>query len=89
MTLLEGFLDRMDARGVRVLLCGVRSEFADKLRRVGLTRRLGDRLFLEQPVRLTSTALALRHAYTLIPDRCAICPARGTPDTDRGFHYVI
>ena len=89
MTILEAFLDRMDARGVRVLLCGVRGEFADKLERVGLTARLGDRLFLEQPVRQTSTALAIRHAYTLIPERCAICPARGTRETDRDLHYVI
>jgi SulP family sulfate permease len=89
MTLLEGFLDRMDARGVKVLLCGVRPEFADKLRRVGLTRRLGERLFLEQPVRQTSTALAIKHAYTLIPARCAVCPAGGATETDRGFHYVI
>jgi SulP family sulfate permease len=89
MTLLEGFLDRMDARGVRVLLCGVRTEFADKLDRVGLSARLGERLFLEQPVRQTSTALAIRYAYGLIPDRCAICPRRGARETDRDFHYVI
>jgi hypothetical protein len=89
MTLLEGFLDRMDARGVKVLLCGVRADFADKLRRVGLTRRLGERLFLEQPVRQTSTALAIKYAYTLIPARCAVCPVGGAAETERGFHYEI
>jgi sulfate permease, SulP family len=89
MTILEAFLDRLEARGVRLILCGVRTEFAGKLERVGLSARLGDRLFLEQPVRLTSTALAIRHAYTLIPERCAICPVRGARETDRDFHYVI
>jgi SulP family sulfate permease len=89
MTILEAFVDRVEARGVKVLLGGVRPDFAARLERVGLTARLGDRLFLEQPVRQTSTALAIKHAYTLIPDRCAICPVRGAPETDRGFHYVI
>lgn len=89
LTILEGFLDRMRARGVQVLLCGVRSEFASKLERVGLSERLGERLFLEQPVRQTSTALAIRHAYTLLADRCESCPTRGGNPDDRSFHYEI
>ena len=90
MTLLEGFLERMEARGVHVLLCGVRAEFARQARaRSASPSGSASALFLEQPVRQTSTALAIRHAYALIPERCAICPARGAPDTDRGFHYVI
>jgi SulP family sulfate permease len=78
LTLLDGFLSRVKARGVHVLLCGVRAEFADKLERTGITAQLGERLFLEQPVRLTSTMLAIRRAYELVgDDTCAICPRRG------------
>ena len=77
LTLLEDFLDRVKARGVHVLMCGVRSEFAEKLRRTGIAEKLGEKLFLEQPVRLTSTMLAIRHAYELIGEEtCAICPRR-------------
>jgi SulP family sulfate permease len=78
LTLLEDFLRRVKARGVHVLLCGVRAEFADKLERTGIAAQLGERLFLEQPVRLTSTMLAIRHAYELLKgETCAICPRAG------------
>ena len=43
----------------------------------GSTARLGEKLFLEQPVRQTSTLLAIRHAYERIGNEtCAICPRR-------------
>ncbi len=76
ITLLEGFLERVHARGVEVLLCGVTSDFAARLESSGLAAQLGKNLFLEQPVRQTSTALAVRRAYELIPAPCAICPHR-------------
>ena len=89
MTLLEAFLERMKARGVHVLLCGVRTEFAEKLERTGLTKHLGERIFLEQPVRQTSTVLAIRHAYELIDRPCAICPRRGGARPAPAIHYEI
>ena len=76
LLLLEGFLERMKARGVRVLLCGVRPEFARKMEKTGLAGRIGERVFLEQPVRQTSTLLAIRHAYEILTSRCARCPRR-------------
>ena len=90
LTLLEDFLKRVKARGVHVLLCGVRTEFAEKLERTGISAQLGERLFLEQPVRLTSTMLAIRHAYELIGnDSCAICPRRGGRDAGAPLLYEI
>ncbi len=74
ITLLEGFLERVHARGVVVLLCGVTADFAGRLEKSGLAAQLGRNLFLEQAVRQTSTALAVRRAYELIPAPCAICP---------------
>jgi sulfate permease, SulP family len=76
ITLLEGFLERVRARGVTVLLCGVTRDFASRLERSGLAAQLGANLFLEQAVRQTSTALAVRRAYELIPGPCATCPHR-------------
>ena len=89
MTLLEGFLERVKGRGVHVLLCGVRPEFADKMERTGLAARLGEKLFLEQPVRQTSTLLAIRHAYELISERCGHCPHRAPGAAGRALSYEI
>ena len=89
MTLLEHFFDRLKARGIHVLLCGVRPEFAQKMERTGLVERLGEKLFLEQPVRQTSTLLAIRHAYELISERCPHCPHRGSGPGGRVLSYDI
>jgi SulP family sulfate permease len=73
VTLLEGFLERMRRRGVRVLLCGVREGLVGLLERVGISQALGPDLFAEQAVRQTSTMLAVRRAYELIPEPCGAC----------------
>jgi SulP family sulfate permease len=76
LTRLAQFVERMHERNVKVLLCGVRHDLARRMERSGLSAKLGSDLFLEQPVRLTSTALAMRRAYELIPGPCEICPHR-------------
>ena len=78
------------ARGLHVLLCGVRADFAEKLERTGIAAQLGERLFLEQPVRQTSTLLAMRHAYELIgADTCTSCPRRHGRAATADLHYEI
>jgi sulfate permease, SulP family len=89
VTILDGFLDRMAARGIRVLLCGVRAEFMNKLERTGLAARLREQIFLEQPVRLTATQLAIRHAYERLADPCATCPRRGEASPGKSLYYAI
>jgi len=88
LSLLDAFLERMKSRGVHVLLCGVRPEFARNMDKTGLTERLGERVFLEQPVRQTSTLLAIRHAYQILTSRCDHCPRRhgGLGDQKLYFH---
>jgi hypothetical protein len=49
------------------------------IERVGLLERIGEQIFLEQPVRQTSTMRAIQHAYTLIEQRCGHCPWRDAP----------
>lgn len=89
--LLEGFLERMAHRGVTVLLCGVKPELHRSLERAGVTQRFPqDRLFLEEPVRQTSTLLAIRHAYTLLDTPCAACPRRSLdPAKADGLYFVV
>jgi hypothetical protein len=46
-------------------------------------------VFLEQPVRQTSTLLAIRHAYDLIPEPCDSCPRRDPAVRQRDLYYEI
>ena len=89
LKLLEDFVDRVRARDVRILLCGVRESFAEKIERTGLAARIGDPVFREERVRLTSTLMAVRRAYELIFDRCPACPRRGGGAPDRALYYAI
>lgn len=90
LTLLERFLERMELRGVHVLMGGVREALFDALTRTGLAEPLRHKIFLEQPVRQTSTLLALRRAYELIgPERCPTCPRRAGAPRGEGLHYEI
>jgi len=89
VTLLEGFLDRMAARGICVLLCGVRPDFHEKLERSGLTERLRGKLFLEQPVRQTATLAAIRYAYEHLRRPCEHCPRRDSASPAEGLYYEI
>ena len=90
LALIDGFLERMASRGVRVVLCGVRAGLFDTMKKTGMVARVGEAdLFLEQPVRQTSTLLAIRHAYELIPEPCPTCPRRDRESRNRNLHYEI
>jgi sulfate permease, SulP family len=90
LSLLEGFLDRIRARGVRVILCGVRADLYAVMKKTGLVDRLGESdLFLEQPVRQTSTLLAVRHAYGLITDPCPHCLRREKSVGDSALYFMV
>lgn len=71
---LESFLERMHARGIHVLMCGVNPWFHNAMRRTGMDQRMREPVFLEQRVRQTSTTKAMQHAYELIGERCESCP---------------
>lgn len=75
--LIHDFLRRMEQRHTPVLLCGVRPDVHRALEKSGLLAEIPpDRIFFEQPVRQTSTMLAIRHAYALLPEVCPACPRR-------------
>jgi SulP family sulfate permease len=84
LNLLEQFLVDLKERGVTVLLCGVRQDMLKILTRAGMVGRLGEKnLFVEQPVRQTSTHQALLYAYSLIDRRCVHCPVHDDPDDEQ------
>lgn len=62
----EHFLGRLRSRGVHVLLAGVRAKTYFAMQRCGMLAKLEpEHLFLEQPVRQTSTQAAMRLAREL------------------------
>jgi hypothetical protein len=67
MHLLDEHIHRIEARGVHVLLVGVRADLEDALVRTGIAGRLHPKhIFREQPVRHTSTQMGVQYAYELI-----------------------
>ncbi len=88
IALLDHFVERMHGRGVVLVLCGVRHGMLVCLDKSGVIDKVGrDNVFPEQPVRQTSTMLAVEHAQRLVERPCAICRARreGAP----ALHYQI
>lgn len=82
MVLFASCVEQLEARGVHVILCGVRDGFHDVLVRSGLADKLGEeRIFREQPVRQTSTMLAIEHAAHVVKPGCPHCPKPRDPDT--------
>ncbi len=90
MALLERTVDRLTARGVQVVLCGVRDGMLACMKNSGMADRLGPQhIFLEQPVRQTSTFLAIRHAAALLREPCEHCPVPGKDGKGRELYYAI
>jgi SulP family sulfate permease len=77
MTELQEFVLRLKRRNVHVLMCGVSRDVYSVMERVGLVEELGERIFLEEPIRRKSTVSAVEHAYTLIGKRCTGCTWSG------------
>ncbi|MCB1630684.1 MAG: SulP family inorganic anion transporter [Pseudomonadales bacterium] len=78
MAQLEGLCDRLSARGIRVLLCGVRPQMHQVMQRCGIIGKIGTAsIFLEQNIRQTSTMQAMHHAATLSQGGCGSCPLQG------------
>ena len=93
MERLQHFIVEMRAKGVTVLLCGVRPEFAQAMQNLRFQEFLpAEHVFLEDATRLGSATLAaVRHAYELLgDDLCAHCPRRTPPEPANGaFYYQI
>jgi SulP family sulfate permease len=84
MHLLNEFLDRIDERGIKLCLAGVRDDFYKILVQVGIADRLGkDRVFREAPQVWSSTMSAVNWAHEQLGDDfCATCPRRTSSATE-------
>jgi SulP family sulfate permease len=93
MERLQHFILEMQAKGLTVLLCGVRPAFADVMQNLRFQDFLPvENIFLEDPARLGSATLAaVRHAYDLLgDDLCPHCPRHTPPEPANGtFYYQI
>ena len=93
MERLHHFIVEMQAKGVKVMLCGVRADFAQAMKNLRFEDFLSpDAIFMEDPARLGSATLAaVRHAYDLLgEDICSHCPRRHPPEpTNEAFYYQI
>ena len=89
MLQLRDFVERVRARDVDVILCGVRADLAQRLETTRLSERTGATIFREERVPLTSTILAIRHANQLIGDPCPTCPRRGSGEGNPSLRYVV
>ncbi len=86
--LLERFLHEAHARGITVLLCGVRDDLVEAMRRVSLDLPEGQ-VFSEQSVRNTSTLMAVRRAYDIVGEQvCDHCPRRD-PASREDLYFMI
>ena len=93
MERLQHFIIEMRAKGVTVLLCGVRPDFAQAMQNLRFEGFLPpEHVFLEDAAHVGSATLAaVRHAYDLLGDDvCEHCPRRTPPEPSNGaFYYQI
>jgi SulP family sulfate permease len=91
IALFEHFVDRLQARGVRVIVCGVRDGMYAALQHCGLADKLrAENVFREEPVRQTSTLLAIRHAAAILGTSCPRCGGTESGGSKQGgLYYVI
>lgn len=88
--IFERFIVEMKSRGIQVLLCGVRMDFAKVLVASGLQETLGSgNIFHEQAQVGSATLDAVRHAYELLKgDYCSGCPRRSSGQ-EPVLYYMI
>jgi SulP family sulfate permease len=88
IALFDHFVDRLLDRGVRVIVCGVRDGMFACMEHCGLGEKIGaENVFREQPVRQTSTLLAIRHASSVMGDSCPRCRGADSGGSKQGGLY--
>jgi SulP family sulfate permease len=87
----EHFMRTMDARGVSVLLCGVRRDFLNGIDNLRFRDWLpNDRVFPEELEVYSSTLHAVRHVYDMIEDNtCAHCAGGDWASIRDAFYYRV
>lgn len=87
---IQNFMQDMEKEGVRVLLCGVRKEFAAAMDRMRFSEWLAaDSVFLEEPELYSSTLKAVRHAYETSENACAHCAQLMRANREDELYYLV
>jgi SulP family sulfate permease len=92
MERFDHFLREMETRGVTVLLCGVRTGFANVMRRLRFQDWLpADRVFREEAQVFSATLKAVRHVYELIGENtCEHCRRNEASGSElRELYYLV
>jgi SulP family sulfate permease len=88
----DHFLHEMEARGVTVLLCGVRPDLAKAMANLRFHDWLpADRVFPEEAEKFSATLKAVHHAYELLEDNpCDHCMQAALTGTDpQPLYYMV
>jgi SulP family sulfate permease len=88
----DHFLHEMEARGVTVLLCGVRPDLAKAMANLRFHDWLpADRVFPEEAEKFSATLKAVQHVYELLEDNpCDHCMQAVFTGTDpRPLYYMV
>lgn len=90
LELLINFIERMNARGVKVLLCGVRAPMMKVFENARLEERLGPkRIFPERAAVWSSTTEAIARAYELLgANVCSTCPQRSSDEVGPWYSMI-
>jgi SulP family sulfate permease len=85
------FIHDQDRRGVFVLLCGVRPDFARVMKNMRFSEVLPESsVFVEEPTLYSSTLKAVRHGYELLGDpSCGHCASLRGSDAARNLYYLV
>jgi hypothetical protein len=91
MHLLAGFLGRVQQRGQKVAICGVRQPFMEVMSNCGLVALIGrEHIFVEGTQVWSSTLEAVRWGYEQLKgDWCATCPKRTAQDDLKDWSFEI
>ena len=87
----DHFLHDMEARGVTVMLCGIRKEFARAMANLRFSDWLpAGRVFLEEDEKFSATLKAVRHVYELLEQNtCDHCGRGELVGADRQALYYL
>lgn len=87
MHLLKEFVDRLEARGVDVIVCGVRDDLYTAMERTDFNMQ-GSEVYREQKLRFSSTLMAVRRAYEILGDDvCEHCSNKNDPTAS--FYFMV
>jgi sulfate permease, SulP family len=89
---LEHFIEDLKAKGITVLLCGIRPDLAKAMKNMGFSNWLSpEQVFPEEDDKDSATIKAVRHAYGLLEvNDCEHCKQKGLQDTgETKLYYLV